>query len=286
MRRKTTYTHIIAWGAALLAIWTVSSCNRDAYKPSDPVYDLRFEVVCAPNTKGGDSLEDYGVWAYDSKSRGAELEGATLVKQGSFWIPEQEYKWELTKSLDIYAAAPLSRASFNAESGVGFGHFTLGESQDLLYTEPLLNRVSVNTLGVVSLDFKSALSLVRFNVVSRCDQTTQITVKSLKINGTVQGGSFNSLPSPKWIPEGESAPLLCFEGSEAVPAEGCLLCEQRLIPQSSNLSLELVCDFLKSGILVRDQVLSATIFLNLRPGKLYELNLGVFDNYGLKIEKI
>ncbi|MDD5819136.1 MAG: fimbrillin family protein [Bacteroidales bacterium] len=286
MGRKTNIMHLYAWGAALLALWCVSSCNKTPFKPADPVYDMRFEVVCTPNTKSTEFPRDYGVWAYDSKSREAELEGVALIRQDALWAPEKEYKWEAAKSLDIYSAAPLSRAVFDEQSGVGFEHYSLSELQDLLYTEPLLNRRSVNSLGVVSLDFRSALSLVRFKAVSRCAATTQVTVKGLKINGTVQNGSFCSLPSPKWTLEGECTPLLSFEGSQIIPSDGCLLCEQRLIPQSAMMRLELSCDFVKDGIYVRDQVLSTTILLDLKPGKLYELNLGVYDNYDLKIEKI
>lgn len=281
--------HICQFASGLLApaaLLLSSSCNRNEVKDYDISYDLCCEVICTPYTKAEDKNNDYCIWAYDSSTHEAELEAATLVRQGQYWCPQGGYLWESSKILDIYAAAPLSRARLDLESGVCFDSFSISEGVDPLYIEPLMGCRTTHSLGVVSLEFKSALSELRFYVQSNCSNDTQVAIKELAINGLAQSGSFRSLPLANWTTEGDKISLSSFSGSHSVSADRSIVCEQRIIPQSALAQIELVCDFTVNGVLIQNQILTVDYHLNSRPGKLYELCLSIYEDFSLKIEKI
>ena len=269
-----------------VAVLALSSCQRNSDAVSGTFYDLRFELARTPNTKLADAGDSYCVWAYDSSTRNPELEQAALVRQSVLWYPEQGYRWNAVKALDFYAASPCDLARLDPDSGICFESFSLPDAPDLLYIDPILNLRNIYSLGVVSLEFKSALSLLRVQVQSRCADGTRIEVKKLIVDGLALEGSFHSLPWAEWKVKGERGALTSFDGSHQVSEENAVLCEQRVIPQTAQMNFKLVCDFDIDGVLLRDQELSSSYMLSMRPGKLYELSLCVYENFSMKIEKI
>ncbi|MGN1212197.1 MAG: hypothetical protein ACI4TM_10965 [Candidatus Cryptobacteroides sp.] len=281
--------HICYMASGLLAaavLLLLSSCDRNKSKDYDTFCDLCFEVACTPFTKADDNDALYCLWACDSATLEPELGNVPLIRQGQYWYPQDEYRWNTSKALDIYAAAPYSKARFDLESGVCFDSYSLDENTDLFYIEPILGRRPTYSLGVVSLEFKSALSLIRFLVQSNCSSGNQVVVRKLTVNGLALEGSFHSLPVAGWNLEGNPLPLLSYDDSFAVMPDRDILCEQRVIPQASELEVELLCDFTVNGVLVKDQPLTAVYMLNMHPGKLYELCLCIYDDFSLKIFKI
>lgn len=156
---------------------------------------------------------------------------------------------------------------------------------ELLYTEPVLNRKAEQTMGFVSLTFKRPLSLLRIYLKQELQSSSGIRIKKLTLNGLGHKGSFSSLPQPLWTLEGEAEPYELWIGELESPASQVDLCESYVLPQSAQLDFTLLCDVWTGVSSLKEQELSGTVYLNMSPGKLYELYLTVTEFLTLKVEK-
>lgn len=280
--------NVIAFRMLMLLFFAASAvcCTEDLRDKKVQSFDLCFEVFTSPNTKAQTGEDNsYAVWAYDSNTRESILESMPLQRNNGLWYPVAQYDWKEGLALDFYAASPMGYARFDSEKGVCFDSYDISLGYDLLYVEPVLGWKAEQTMGLVSLTFKRAMSLVRVYLKEELPSSSVLLVKNLSVDGLKHKGSFCSLPEPHWTMEGESAPLLLWEGQLDSFEEQVPLCESYVLPQSVKLDFSLLCD-VRTGIsLLDNQTLSASTEMVMRPGKLYELYLTVTEHLTLKIER-
>lgn len=248
-------------------------------------YDLRFELATSPNTKSQEGSELPAVWAFESKTGEPVLEAMPLQYDAGLWRPAEPYSWKENYPLDFYVASPLGYASFDRKKGICFDSYDTAMGYDLLYTDPVLNREAEQTMGFVSLTFKRPVSLIRIYIKQELLAPSGILIKSLTVDGLKHKGSFVSLPQPRWSLEGEAEPLELWSGELESPGEQVELCESYVLPQNARLDFTLLCDIWTGVSSLREQKLSGTIYLNMAPGKLYELYLAVTEYLTLKVDK-
>ncbi|MGM9792428.1 MAG: fimbrillin family protein [Candidatus Cryptobacteroides sp.] len=284
MRRE----NVIAFRMLMLLIFAASAvcCTKDQRGKKVQSFDLCFDVFTSPNTKAQTGEDNsYAVWAYDSNSGESILESMPLQRKNGLWYPVAQYDWKEGLALDFYAASPMGYARFDSEKGVCFDSYDTSLGYDLLYVEPVLGWKAEQTMGLVSLTFKRAMSLVRIYLKEELPSSSSLFVKELSVDGLKHNGSFSSLPEPHWTMEGESAPLLLWEGQLDCPSEQTALCESYVLPQTAELDFTLLCDVRTSDSVLDNQKLSAKANIIMRPGKLYELYLTVTEHLTLKIER-
>ena len=248
-------------------------------------YDLRFELATSPNTKSLEGSELPAVWALESKTGQPVIEAMPLQYDAGLWRPVESYSWKADYPLDFYAASPLAYASFDSEKGICFESYDTAMGYELLYTEPVLEREAGQTLGLVSLTFQRPMSLLRIYIKQELLSSSGILIKSLTVDGLKHKGSFNSLPQPLWTLEGEAEPYELWIGELESPASQVDLCESYVLPQSAQLDFTLLCDVWTGVSSLKEQELSGTVYLNMTPGKLYELHLTVTEYLTLKVDK-
>lgn len=248
-------------------------------------YDLRFELATSPNTKSQEDSELPAVWAFESKTGEPVIESMPLQYDAGLWRPAEPYSWKENYPLDFYVASPLGYASFDRKKGICFDSYDTAMGYDLLYTDPVLNREAEQTMGFVSLTFKRPVSLIRIYIKQELLAPSGILIKSLTVDGLKHKGSFVSLPQPRWSLEGEAEPLELWSGELESPGEQVELCESYVLPQNARLDFTLLCDIWTGVSSLREQKLSGTIYLNMAPGKLYELYLAVTEYLTLKVDK-
>ena len=248
-------------------------------------YDLRFELATSPNTKSQEGSELPAVWALESKTGQPVIEAMPLQYDAGLWRPVESYSWKANYPLDFYAASPLAYASFDSEKGICFESYDTAMGYELLYTEPVLEREAGQTLGLVSLTFMRPLSLLRIYLKQELQSSSGILIKKLTLDGLGHKGSFNSLPQPLWTLEGEAEPYELWVGELESPASQVDLCESYVLPQSARLDFTLLCDVWTGVSSLKEQELSGTVYLNMTPGKLYELHLTVTEYLTLKVDK-
>lgn len=248
-------------------------------------YDLRFELATSPNTKSQEGSELPAVWALESKTGQPVIEAMPLQYDAGLWRPVESYSWKANYPLDFYAASPLAYASFDSEKGICFESYDTAMGYELLYTEPVLEREAGQTLGLVSLTFQRPMSLLRIYIKQELLSNSGILIKSLTVDGLKHKGSFNSLPWPRWSLEGEAEPFLLWSGELAGPTMLEELCESYVLPQSAQLDFTLLCDVWTGVSSLKEQELCGTVYLNMVPGKLYELYLTVTEYLTLKVDK-
>ena len=279
--------NVIAFRMLMLLFFAASAlcCTEDLRDKKVQSFDLCFEVITSPNTKAQSADGNYAVWAYDSDSGAAIIESMPLQNKDGIWYPVAPYIWQEGHPLDFYAASPQGFARFDFDNGVCFDSYDSSMGYDLLYIEPIYAWRAEQTMGLVSLSFKRAMSLVRVYLREELSSSSVLLVKNLSVDGLKHKGSFCSLPEPHWTMEGESAPLLLWEGQLDSFDEQVPLCESYVLPQSVKLDFSLLCD-VRTGIsLLDNQTLSASTEMIMRPGKLYELYLTVTEHLTLKIER-
>lgn len=248
-------------------------------------YDLRFELATSPNTKSQEGSELPAVWTFESKTGEPVLEAMPLHSDDGLWRPAEPYSWKENCPLDFYAASPLGYASFDREKGICFNSYDSSLDYDLLYAEPVLEKKAEKTMGFVSLTFKRPVSLMRIYIKQELLDPSGILIKSLTVDGLKHKGSFVSLPQPRWSLEGEAESLVLWSGELESPVEQVELCESYVLPQNARLDFTLLCDVWPGVSSLREQELSGTIYLNMAPGKLYELYLTVTEYLTLKVDK-
>ena len=248
-------------------------------------YDLRFELATSPNTKSQEGSELPAVWVLESKTGQPVIEAMPLQYDAGLWRPVESYSWKANYPLDFYAASPLAYASFDSEKGICFESYDTAMGYELLYTEPVLEREAGQTLGLVSLTFQRPMSLLRIYIKQELLSSSGILIKSLTVDGLKHKGSFSSLPQPLWTLEGEAEPYELWIGALESPASQVDLCESYVLPQSAQLDFTLLCDVWTGVSSLKEQELSGTVYLNMTPGKLYELYLTVTEFLTLKVEK-
>ena len=248
-------------------------------------YDLRFELATSPNTKSQEGSELPAVWAFESKTGEPVIESMPLLDDSGIWHPAEPYSWKENYPLDFYAASPLAYASFDSEKGICFESYDTAMDYELLYSEPVLEREAGQTLGLVSLTFQRPMSLLRIYIKQELLSSSGILIKSLTVDGLKHKGSFNSLPQPLWTLEGEAEPYELWVGELESPTSQVDLCESYVLPQSAQLDFTLLCDVWTGVSSLKEQELSGTVYLNMTPGKLYELYLTVTEFLTLKVEK-
>lgn len=248
-------------------------------------YDLRFELATSPNTKSQEGSELPAVWALESKTGQPVIEAMPLQYDAGLWRPVESYSWKANYPLDFYAASPLAYASFDSEKGICFESYDTAMGYELLYTEPVLEREAGQTLGLVSLTFQRPMSLLRIYIKQELLSNSGILIKSLTVDGLKHKGSFNSLPWLRWSLEGEAEPFLLWSGELAGPTMLEELCESYVLPQSAQLDFTLLCDVWTGVSSLKEQELCGTVYLNMVPGKLYELYLTVTEYLTLKVDK-
>ena len=248
-------------------------------------YDLRFELATSPNTKSQEGSEFPAVWALESKTGQPVIEAMPLQYDAGLWRPVEPYSWKANYPLDFYAASPLAYASFDSEKGICFESYDTAMGYELLYTEPVLEREAGQTLGLVSLTFQRPMSLLRIYLKQELQSSSGILIKKLTLDGLRHKGSFISLPQPLWTLEGEAEPYELWNGELESPANQVDLCESYVLPQSARLDFTLLCDVWTGVSSLKEQELSGTVYLNMVPGKLYELHLTVTEYLTLKVDK-
>ncbi|MGN0195057.1 MAG: hypothetical protein ACI4AE_01205 [Candidatus Cryptobacteroides sp.] len=259
------------------------SCSRNSLQSDIREFPIRFEIAVSPNTKADGG--GYLVWAFDSESGDACLDGASLMQNGLLWEPSASFLWQEGQLLDIYAAAPVDRASFDLSGGVCFDGYDLSEGLDLMYVDPIKGKDPRSTSGLVSLNFKRALGTLRFTARCNLPAYASLHIRKVLVEGLACRASFRSIPSAAWKIEGGFNTLTMFDGDFTVGTVSQVIGQMDVIPQESVFGVTLVCDIATGESVLRDQQLFCESELLLGPGKICEYELSVTENLNLKIEK-
>ena len=268
---------------AVLCLLLNVSCSKNSVQSGSREFPIRFEIAVSPNTKADDG--GYLVWAFDTGSGEACLDGVTLLQNGLLWEPSASFFWQEGQLLDIYAAAPVDRVSFDLSGGVCFDGYDLSEGLDLMYVDPIKGKDPRSTSGLVSLNFKRALGALRLTARCNLPAYASLHIKKVLVEGLACRGSFRSIPSAAWKIEGGFNTLTMFDGDFTVGTVSQVLGQMDVIPQESVFGVTLVCDITTGESVLRDQQLFCEADLLLGPGKICEYELSVTENLNLKIEK-
>ena len=283
--RKGHMTILVA-ASLMFASCTVNQIDD----PHDPKA-IVFDVAATPCTKADDSRQKYpedvpfGVWAYDSDTQDSYLENSKVTMgEDNLWGLDNGAKWP-DSQLDFYAYSPYGRALFSDEEGVIFKGYDIEEGHDLMYTDPIVSLNNNDSHGIVPIQFKRALSMVKISARATLLDYGQFKLKGLYIGDVVSEGDFQALPSPRWIP-GQKKEEFCFFEGETILSEQAVAVGEALymIPQASEVVFAVLCDVITGDVVLRDQTLKIRSSIRWNPGKIEAYVLKIDARLNLSVE--
>lgn len=260
-----------------------AGCASHSLNVIRPVREFHFDVAVNPCTRSeqaDDQLthpEDvpFGMWSFEQDGS-AYLDNEKIVfSENGEWLPEVNKVWESeAEEMDFFAYSPHDRAEFDEEKGILIIGYDIDEGKDILYSRPLTVQKE-NSTDRILINFNRALTLVRFRVrVSAPDYVT-ITVKKIDVNGVYSKGDFQSLPEPAWNNHSEKREICFHDGSS----------ELYMIPQVSEMTVNLLCDIKSGEYELKDQTLSASFTGYWKPGKISSYMVKIDGSLNVSVEK-
>lgn len=224
-------THIAIAASVALSLTACSDHDSDApsrgnlisFNASAP---LSGRVVTTTNT-----LQDFKVWAFAEGK--PYMSDVTVDRTSNGWNYSPSMYWPAESSLNFYSYSPAIRtATASDDSNPDIPGFINGGSTDLLYAVNIGETREGSVAAPVQINFRHALSQVRFQARPRVAQAGQqaisVNVKALDLLGTNTVGSFNfptnsttigNQVTGQWSEQGTPAEKRIFEGSEMLNSD-------------------------------------------------------------------
>lgn len=141
-------------------------------------------------------VDVFKVWAYnDNDAAGTEetdkiyIDGETATKTGSVWTLPNGYYWPYGTT-DFYCVASTVDFVIDANRKMTTDYSVLSDhSDDLLYAV-MEDVVKPATMAPLALNFRHALSMIKFKVASMGTYGLKATVKSVKLINVAQSGKY------------------------------------------------------------------------------------------------
>ena len=286
---KKRVIHMILAAAVLIS----GGCTSNLVYEIDQPRELQFNVTLNPYTKAVEDLSHpsdipFGVWSFDQDGAACLNDEKVNYKEEGKWIPEKQKMWnEEVDEMEFIAYSPYGKAVYEKDKGIRFLEYDIDEGIDLLYSEPLIRQKKDDSQSVIQISLMRALAMVRFKVRSVVPEYAEIVVKRVDVKGVRAVGDFQSLPEPYWT-NLSSLRDFCFYddggievGGEAKPVGDCMY----LIPQISDVNIDVLCDIITGDIVLRDQVLSSSFMMQCRPGKISSYMIKIDGALNVSVEK-
>lgn len=262
---------IIDYDVVLAFNPAIYSPAKSAFSGTYPI-DVPFGVTAV-------TLPVESSWHNGLSNASAFLDNEKVLPVENKWLPESLCNWpHVSKTLSAIAWSPYTAGKANFTGGVVFENVDIAQNQtDLLYTEPVTDVHKGVYGGVVALPFRHALSTIKVKAKNLVDTNEKIVIKSIKLSGIKNKGSFKSLPSPQWTLEETTVPLGFYEGSfEASQAPQSLGHTFLVIPQQLQTDFEVEFSYFTSaGTYINQTLKTRAVETLLESGRSYTYTLSV-----------
>lgn len=186
---------IMALGAIAL-----TSCSQDEVlevKQDAIAFSAFTENASRADTDVKTSLTDFKVWAYNDNDGAGGVEtdkiyinGVSATQNGSVWTLPNGYYWP-SGTTDFYCvASTVNSVVINANRTMTADYSVLSNhSDDLLYAV-MADEEKPSPMAPLALNFRHALSMIKFKVASMGTYGLKATVESVKLVNVVQSGKY------------------------------------------------------------------------------------------------
>ena len=285
---KKTFTHMVL----VTAVMVSGGCTSNFVYEIDQPRELHFNVTLNPYTKGAEALVHpadipFGVWSFDQDGTACLNDEKVNYKEEGKWVPEKQKMWsEDAEEMNFIAYSPYGKAGYDEDYGIRFLTYDIDEGIDLLYSEPLLRQKKDGSQSVIQISMMRALSVLRLKVRTVVPEYTEIVVRRVDVKGIRAVGDFQSLPEPYWT-NLSSLRDFCFHdgdievGGEPKQVGDCMY----VIPQMSDVSVDILCDIKTGDVILRDQVLIGNFMMQCRPGKISSYMIKIDGSLNVTVEK-
>lgn len=285
---KKMFLHMVLVTAAMVS----GGCTSNLVYEIDQTRELHFNVTLNPYTKAVEDLAHpsdipFGVWSFDQDGAACLNDEKVNYKEEGKWIPEKQKMWsEDAEEMNFIAYSPYGKARYDEDYGIRFLAYDIDEGIDLLYSEPLLKQKKDGSQSVIQISMMRALSVLRLKVRTVVPEYTEIVVRRVDVKGIRAVGDFQSLPEPYWT-NLSSLRDFCFHdgdlevGGEPKQVGDCMY----VIPQMSDVSVDILCDIKTGDVILRDQVLIGNFMMQCRPGKISSYMIKIDGSLNVTVEK-
>lgn len=189
---------IMALGAIAL-----TSCSQDEI--IEVKKDAISFAVATENASRADAnvktdLASFKVWAYnDNDGDGTEatdqiyIDGETATKTDGVWTLPGGYYWPYGTT-DFYCVASTGDVVIDANRKMTEDYSVLSDHTDDLLYAVMADEVKPSTMAPLALNFRHALSMIKFKVASMGTYGLKATVNSIKLVNVAQSGKY-TLPA-------------------------------------------------------------------------------------------
>ena len=289
---KRIATHILMIVAAgILSIGCASNHLNEISLPRE----FHFKVAVNPCTKAVQEDDilmhpadvPFGVWSLE-EGGSIYLDNEKVICAGEDnWVPLVNRIWDAdVDEMNFLAYSPYGRACYDKECGICFQSYDIEEDYDLMYSHPLLHQKKDSSQEIIHISLDRALALVKLRVRVAVPDYVRIVVKNVCIDGIMGKGDFHSLPEPEWSNLSDGRSICFFEGHEELSGDIMLACEDLyMLPQVSDLRVNLLCDIISGEYVLRDQVLSQDFYVSWKPGRISSYIVKIDGNLDIAVDK-
>lgn len=299
-------TYILIFITAVI----LSGCVVNNGTDQDPIY-VRCRAVMSKNTRAYDAYEvfpiatQFTLWSYTLprgkawSEHSAEALPLTEAKQftgnraDTIWYCDTQIEWPLTKTLSLFACAPLvAGGTYAPERGICFDNYNAKAlNYDLMYTDVLNDQLRENNVRYISVPFSHALCKVDVRAKA-VTNTLVFNIKKITIKNLRYKGSFSSLATPQWSATDELTDYVVYhsdDGTVLKQLTGSTLkgTATLLMPQKCNATIEVAYTETNptTGITLSKTAGTTAITDLWVAGKYYTYTL-TFSDEGISFEQI
>lgn len=287
MRKEITYMYSLAIAAVMF-----SGCAGNHLDDVSTSRDFLFHVAVMPCTKTVNECEypsdaQFGVWSFENGGLTYLDNEKVCYDEDNMWLPENRKSWDGdVDKMDFIAYSPYGRGTYVQDNGIVFSSYDISEGLDVMYSEPLTEQDREASQAVVHINMKRALALVKFKARAVVPESTTIVIKKVEVDGVYGLASFQSLPEPSWSGHSASREFCFFEGEVEAGGDVVALGEGMfMIPQTSEVQVNVLCDIITGDLKLSDQTLNAVMMAGWRPGKIASYVIKVDGYLNVTIEK-
>lgn len=286
---KRLFVHmIIMMAASVLSCGCTSNHVHEISLPRE----FQFNVTVNPCTRTADELlhpsdVPLGMWSFDNDGTVFLEDEMVTYKDEGKWVPENQKMWdEDIEEMDFIAYSPYGEAVYDKEKGICFLNYDIDEGLDLLYSDPLVDQKKEGSSTVIQINMMRALSLVRFKARTVVPDNTEIVVKRVEVENVRGTGDFQSFPEPHWTNYSSFRDFCFYDGSLSLNGYPSALGDGLyMIPQFSNVKVNVLCDIIKGEVALRDQMLTCNETMQWRPGKIAAYLIKIDGELNVTVEK-
>lgn len=254
--------------------------------------DFCFHVAVTPCTKAVNGHEypsdvPFGVWSCEEDGTPYLVNERICFEAEDGWVPETAKTWDgEVDRMDFIACSPYGRGEYDRDKGICFDAYDIEEGHDLMYCDPLTGQDRETSQAVVHVNMKRALTFVRFKAKVVVPEPTQIVVRRVDVGGVSAEGSFRSLPEASWMSWSDPRNFCFFEGTEELGGEPAALGEGLfMIPQASEIDVNVLCDIITGDVALRDQTLGTRMSVIWKAGKIASYIIRIDGHLDVTLEK-